>query len=189
MKFVIGVLALQGCIDLHQKHIEALSASFLKVTTKEHMKQVDAYILPGGESSTMLRLMQKNHLFHDLAADLQTKPVWGICAGAILMARHVKTQEQASFKLLNMDVDRNSYGRQLDSFTTSIDSYDVSFIRAPRIVATKNPIMVKERYNGDPVWVVSGSYMATTFHPELNKQYPSPMHSYFLDIVHRHYKK
>ena len=182
-KPTIGCLALQGCVERHRPHVEAAGASFCAVKTPAQFDKVDAFILPGGESTTMLKLIERFDLWDDLAQQFSSKPVWGICAGSILLADKVMNPIQKSFGILPMTVERNGYGRQLDSHNTAINGYEVSFIRAPIIKQAANDIEVKASHDGDPVWVAKGKNMATTFHPELTFDYPSPMHKAFVDLV------
>ena len=108
----IGVLALQGAVQPHRPHIEAAGAQFMTVKTPEQFEQVDAFILPGGESTTMLKLIERFNLWDVLADQFSKKPVWGICAGSILLAETVTDPAQKSFGLLPVSVRRNGYGRQ-----------------------------------------------------------------------------
>ncbi len=181
---VIGVLSLQGCVEPHRPHIEAAGGVFRPVKTAAQFDEVEALVLPGGESTTMLKLIDNFSLWDSLAATLKEKPVWGICAGAILLARTVRDPQQKSFGVIDMAVRRNGYGRQLDSITMEIDGYTVSFIRAPVIEAVNDTgaAILAER-DGHPVWLQSGQTMVTTFHPELTLSYPSPMHRAFIDLV------
>ncbi len=182
-KPVIGVLALQGCVERHRPHIEACGAAFEAVKTSGQFESIDALILPGGESTTMLKLIDIFGLEEPLKKAFTQKPVWGICAGTILMADNVIKPAQKSFDLLPITVERNGYGRQLDSHEASIDGFEVSFIRAPIIKAANDGVEVIAEHDGKPVWVKSGPYMATTFHPELTLDYPSPMHKAFVTLV------
>lgn len=188
-KPVIGVLALQGAVEPHRKHIEAAGGEFRAVKTPEQFETVDAFILPGGESTTMLKLIDTFDLWDALAAQFKSKPVWGICAGSILIAESVTGPSQKSFGLIPISIERNAYGRQLESHHADINGYDVSLIRAPVISKVANDVTVKATHEGKPVWVEKGGYMATTFHPELTLDYPSPMHSKFVNLVRGHGKK
>lgn len=181
-KPVIGVLALQGAVMPHKAHIEACGAEFKLVKTPAHLAEIDALILPGGESTTMLKLIDRFGLEKDLVQTFKTKPIWGICAGAILIAEKVLNPKQKSYGLLPMTVTRNGYGRQLESSIEDIDGYPVSYIRAPIIEEAKG-IDVKATREGKPVWVEQGKVMATTFHPELTLDTPSPMHKYFIEMI------
>ncbi len=182
-KPIIGVLALQGAVELHKAHIEACGAEYLAVKTPAHFAQVDAFILPGGESTTMLKLIERFNLWDSLAKEFSKKPVWGICAGSILMASKVISPAQKAFGLLPITIERNGYGRQLESCHVQILGYEVSFIRAPIITEISDDVEILSQYDNKPVWVQLGNKIASTFHPELNKQYPSPMHKYFVDLV------
>lgn len=194
----IGVLALQGAVQPHKPHIEAAGGHFRAVKKPEHFEELDGVILPGGESTTMLRLIDNFNLWEPLSRLFKKVPVWGICAGAILMARDsyvtsnlsAREQEkedkkaQKSFDLLPMTVRRNGYGTQMQSRHADLGGYTVSLIRAPVITDLKDPkIQIHASWQGDPVWISSGPYMATTFHPELTFETPSPMHAAFMDLV------
>lgn len=180
---IIGVLALQGCVMPHRPHIEAAGAAFLPVKTPADFVKADAFILPGGESTTMLKLIDNFGLWPSLAENFAAKPVWGICAGAILMAERVLDPAQKSFALLPVTARRNAYGRQLDSLTMEIENYPVSFIRAPQLEGANDNVEVLAARDGHPVWIRRGQYMATTFHPELTPDFPSPMHRAFIAMI------
>jgi len=187
-KPIIGVLALQGCVDRHQPHIEAAGGVFRAVKTAEDIESVDAYILPGGESTTMLKLIDAFGLWDVLAKNFAAKPVWGICAGSILMADKVwvdesKTTRQKSFGLIPVEIVRNGYGRQLDSHIGQIDGYSVSFIRAPVVTGMADTVEVLAKEGDVPVWLRQGKNHLTSFHAELTTDYPSPMHRSFISAV------
>lgn len=184
----LGVLALQGAVDLHQPHIEAAGGSFFAVKTAKDFETIDAFILPGGESTTMLKLIDRFGLWDVLEEHFKTKPVWGICAGSILIAKSVKNPQQKSFGLLDITVERNAYGTQLDSHHSQINGYPVSFIRAPKIIKAANDITVIASHEDTPAWISKGQYMATTFHPELTLDFPSPMHKHFVDLVKQNHE-
>ena len=180
---LIGVLALQGAVEPHKQHIESAGGVFSPVKTIEQFKDCDAFILPGGESTTMLRLIDNFNLWDCLAEQFLKKPVWGICAGSILLASEVTDPVQKSFGILPMTVKRNGYGRQLDSHHADIDGYTVSFIRAPMFTKIADSIEVLATHQGTPVWVRQGNKMASSFHPELTMEYPSPMHRAFVSSI------
>jgi len=179
----IGVLALQGAVEIHRPHVEATGADFSSVKTAHDFENVDAFILPGGESTTMLKLIDRFGLWDSLENQFKAKPVWGICAGSILLAKQVKNPEQKSFSLLDITVERNAYGTQIDSHHSQINGYPVSLIRAPKIIEAANDIQIHAAHEDTPAWVSKGQYMATTFHPELTLDFPSPMHKAFIDLV------
>ena len=182
-KPIIGVLALQGAVEPHKPHIEACGAEFRTVKTAKDFENIDGFILPGGESTTMLKLIERFNLWDALDKNFKEKPVWGICAGSILLAEKVTDPEQKSFGILPMSVQRNGYGRQLDSHHAQIDGYNVSFIRAPVITEIANDIDILAEHENTPVWVQQGNKIASTFHPELTLDFPSPMHKHFIDLV------
>lgn len=182
-KPIIGVLALQGAVEPHRPHIEAAGGEFRAVKTAEQFNTCDAFILPGGESTTMLKLIDTFKLWDSLAENFAKKPVWGICAGAILIARKVTNPEQKSFALLPLTVERNGYGRQLDSHQTEINGYPVSFIRAPVFTDVGKDAEILAQHQGAPVWIKSGKYSASAFHPELTLDFPSPMHRKFIESL------
>lgn len=186
MKPRVGVLALQGCVERHRPHIEAAGGEYVPVKTAADMALIDALILPGGESTSMLKLIDSFGLEPPLRKVMAARPVWGICAGAILLAQAVTHPAQKSFGLLPIGVRRNFYGRQLDSMTMEIENYPVCFIRAPVIEKVNDEkVEILASRDGRPVWLQSGQYMATTFHPELTLSYPSPMHSAFIAMIPR----
>jgi len=176
----VGVLAVQGAFALHRAHLEALGARYVEVSRGEHLRGVDGLILPGGESGVMLRLITEMEGV-GLEAFARERPVWGICAGAILLAREVWGPRQASLGTIDIVVERNAYGRQRDSSEGEVEGAPVSFIRAPRIVGVGSGVRVLARRGPDPVWVEApGGKMATTFHPETRAQVPSAWHRRFV---------
>lgn len=182
-KPIIGCLALQGCVERHRPHIEAAGASFAAVKTAKQFEGINAFILPGGESTTMLKLIERFDLWDVLAEQFANKPVWGICAGAILLAEKVENPAQKSFGVLPVTAIRNGYGRQLESEIIDINAYDVSFIRAPILKDPAAHLEVLSSRDGQPTWIRDGKNMASTFHPELTFDFPSPMHQSFVEIV------
>ena len=178
---VIGVLALQGAFSLHRPHIESLNSIYKEVSTSEDLKRCDALIIPGGESSTMLKLIDYLNLEKDLSCFFASRPTWGICAGSIILAKSVRCPTQKSFGVIDIQVLRNGYGSQINSREKIINEYKVSFIRAPILSKVNNDIEVIEHYGEkNPVFIKQKNIMITTFHPELNYRTPSPWHSYFV---------
>lgn len=182
-KPIIGVLALQGAVEPHRPHIEAAGGEFRAVKTAAQFDACDAFILPGGESTTMLKLIDTFSLWDSLAENFAKKPVWGICAGAILMAQKVTNPAQKSFALLPLTVERNGYGRQLDSHHAEVGGYPVSFIRAPVFTDVGKDAEILAEHQGAPVWIKAGKYTASAFHPELTLDFPSPMHRKFVESL------
>lgn len=169
----VGVLALQGDFEAHANAIERVGGRAIEVRTREEMSRCDGLILPGGESSTMLKLLDYENLLEPLRAFGQQKPIYGTCAGAILLAKEVSHPAQRSLGLMDISIERNGYGRQIDSRIANLElsgdgaMFEAVFIRAPIIRRAGPDVHVIAKYNGDPVWAEQGRHMVTTFHPEL----------------------
>lgn len=170
----VGVLALQGDVAAHCRALARVGADAAPVRTQRQLDGLEALVLPGGESTAMLRGIARDGLAEPLRAFLTSgRPVLGTCAGTIMLAHRVSHPAQWSFDALDVDVERNAYGTQLDSFVTVADPgsafEDLSavFIRAPRIVRVGSGVEVLARARGDPVLVRAGVIWAATFHPEL----------------------
>ena len=179
----IGVLALQGDFEAHSKAVQRAGARAVEVRTAAEMEACDGLILPGGESTTILKLLVEEKLLEPLQRFAERKPVYGTCAGAILLAREVSHPSQPSLNLMDIAVERNGYGRQVDSCIARIEAeggeMEAVFIRAPIIRGVGEGVRVLARYQGDPVWVEQGRHMVTTFHPELSKD--ERVHRVFVD--------
>ena len=154
--------------------------------TPKQMAACDGLVLPGGESTTMLKLLEREKLLEPLRAFGSEKPIYGTCAGAILLAREVSHPAQPSLDLMDIAVERNAYGRQIDSRIANValeggGEMEAVFIRAPIIRRVGQGAHVLARYKGDPVWVEQGRHMVTTFHPELTPD--SRIHRHFLESL------
>jgi pyridoxal 5'-phosphate synthase pdxT subunit len=182
----IGVLALQGDFDAHRIRLEQLGADVLLVRKAEDFDAIDGLVIPGGESTTFLKLLPKNVL-ERLRDFVHTKPTFGTCAGAILLAKHVTNPDQPGLNALDMIVERNAYGRQIDSTILEAktklgdEPLEMVFIRAPRIQQVGDGVEVLAERDGYPVLVRKGSVMAATFHPELSND--PRVHAEFLKLV------
>jgi len=183
----IGVLALQGAFDVHAKRLHALGATTVLVRKPDELEGLDGLVLPGGESSTFLKNLERAGFYEVLNAFVHAKPVFGTCAGCILLATEVQNPAQRSFAVLDITVERNAYGRQNDSVILNEETalpggpLEMVFIRAPRIARLGPGIETLATRNGDPTLVRSGRILAATFHPELTDD--TRVHQYFLDIV------
>ena len=178
---VVGVLALQGDVAAHTAALAPLGHAVRPVKAPEHLAGCDGLVLPGGESTTMLKLLASEGLTGPVTAFCRSgAPVLGTCAGSILLARKVTSPEQPSLDVLDVDVQRNAYGRQLDSFVALADEVlddgldpdrplELVFIRAPMILRTGPEVQVLVRHGGHPVAVRQGAVYATTFHPEMTR--------------------
>jgi len=185
----IGVLAIQGDVREHRRHLERLGVEAPEVRTVRDLGDVSGLIMPGGESSTIGLLMQESGLLEDLRRRIDDNfPVYGTCAGLILLARTIVGRDQPWLGALDVTAARNAYGRQVASFEASIpipvlgpEPCPVIFIRAPRIVATGPQARILAELDGEPVMVEQGSLLASAFHPELTDDLR--IHRYFVDKV------
>jgi len=186
----IGVLALQGAYDAHAKTLTALGAIPQLVRTPDQLDGLDGLIMPGGESTTMLKFLERNGFFEVLESYVKSTPTFGTCAGAILLATHVEHPPQRSLGALDITVERNAYGRQIDSTILKAETalpggpVEMVFIRAPRIRSAGPGVETLASRDGFPTLVRSGNLLAATFHPELS--HDARIHQFFLDIVRQH---
>jgi 5'-phosphate synthase pdxT subunit len=170
----VGVLALQGDYEAHGRMLAALGHEVRAVKTVEHLAGVQALVLPGGESTTMLKFLHGEGLMQPLRDAIASgMPVLGTCAGAILLANDVRNPAQDSLAVLDIAIERNGYGRQLESFVTrlsgppGLDDLEAVFIRAPVIREVGEGVEVVVRHEGQPVLVRQGNVWAASFHPEM----------------------
>jgi len=188
----IGVLALQGDFERHLQALNRLGVSATEVRVPEDLNGLSGLVLPGGESTTMLKLMEGTGMedairsFHEKGGAL-----FGTCAGLILIADHVTDPSQRSLHLLDVDVERNAYGRQRDSFEADVETsigreepLRGVFIRAPRVTRQGPGVLVLARANGDPVLLRQGNVLAATFHPEMTQDLR--VHRYFVEELQNH---
>jgi pyridoxal 5'-phosphate synthase pdxT subunit len=182
----IGVLALQGDFDAHRRRLEELGAEVVLVRKAEQFDELDGLVIPGGESTTFLKLID-DKFFRKLDTFVHTRPTFGTCAGAIMLAEEVENPHQPGLNALDITIRRNAYGRQIDSTIVEAPSalgsepLEMVFIRAPRIERVGEGVEVLARRGDDPVLVRKGSVMAATFHPELSSD--TRVHAEFLRLV------
>ena len=180
----IGILALQGDFDAHRKRLEELGAEVVLVKKPGQLDEIEGLIIPGGESSTFLKLLGEVG-FAKLKEFVRVKPTFGTCAGAILLAKEVENPAQSGLGAIDIGIRRNAYGRQIDSsireglFQGS--PTEMVFIRAPKISRVGPQVEVLATEGKDAVAVRQGRAMAATFHPELSSE--SSVHQAFLDLV------
>lgn len=183
----IGVLAIQGDYDAHAQALRDVGAEPVLVRKPEELAGIDGLIIPGGESTTVLRFLERDGFFASLQDFVRTRPTFGTCAGCILLATDVTHPAQTSLGVLNATVERNAYGRQIDSSIHSADTklpggpLEMVYIRAPRIVKTGDDVKVLATRDGFPVLVEQGHVLAATFHPELSQD--RRVHQHFVDLV------
>jgi 5'-phosphate synthase pdxT subunit len=185
----IGVLAIQGDFAAHARVLERLGADCCEVRKPEQLNDVSGLIMPGGESTTMLKFLLDEGLMEPLKNFVhQGGAVFGTCAGAILLAREVSNPVQSSLGLVDISIQRNAYGRQVDSFIDTTLSpalgpppLEMVFIRAPVITRTGAGVEVLAEHEGHPVLIRQGRHLVATFHPELTSD--TRVHQLFLNLV------
>jgi 5'-phosphate synthase pdxT subunit len=185
----IGVLAVQGDFAEHRKSLERIDVATTLVKNADELEALSGLILPGGESTTMVKFMIEESLEEPIKRFYHRGgAIFGTCAGAILLATKVSSPAQHSLELLDISIERNGYGRQVDSHISvdrcpafGEDPLEMVFIRAPVIREVGKGVEILAHHHGDPVFVRQGRIMATTFHPELTKD--DRVHRYFVDRV------
>ena len=192
---VFGVLALQGAFGAHVERLSAVGAEAREVRTPQHLASVDALVMPGGESTSMSNLLTSSGLYDPIAERIAGgMPVFGTCAGMILLAAKVLDgrDDQRHFHVLDITVRRNGYGRQINSFETDVaidglnEPFHGVFIRAPKVESVGPEVDVLAWYDGDPVLVRDDGIVAASFHPELTND--TRLHELFVELVHNQEK-
>ena len=188
----VGVLALQGDFAEHVSVMQELGVNTLEVRNAKEFDQIDALIIPGGESTTMARLLDLDEMRESLVRYAKEgMPVWGTCAGMIMLSTWVSDGRPEPLGLMDIKVSRNAFGRQVDSFEAALDipvigeeKFHAVFIRAPIVDHVEKAVTVLGRLDdGTIVAVKQNSLLATSFHPELTKDYR--LHEYFLEFIHK----
>lgn len=190
MNNIIGVLALQGDFSRHIKVLHSLGVKTIEVRKPEDLAQCSGLIIPGGESTVMLKQLDFIQMREKLIQFAKTKPVFGTCAGLILMSSSVIDSPMKPLGILDISVERNAFGRQIESFRAPVDlclpARDVHpisaiFIRAPRIRFSPSHVQILATYENEPVLVQQGHHLGASFHPELTDN--TAVHEYFISIV------
>jgi len=189
----IGVLALQGAFEAHSKTLASLGVTAKLIRTPAELANLDGLIIPGGESTTFLKFLERGGFLDALQSFVETTPTFGTCAGAILLAKNVESPTQKSLAVLDITVERNAYGRQIDSTILTAPTkleggpLEMVFIRAPRITRTGPTVETLATRDGFPVLVRQGHILAATFHPELSND--TRVHQLFLDLIAQNSRK
>ena len=183
----VGVLALQGAFDAHAARLRVLGADAVLVRKPEQLAVLNGLIIPGGESTTFLKHLERGGFFDALQSFVRETPTFGTCAGAILLATDVRNPEQRSLAAMNITVERNAYGRQNESHILETETtlpggpLEMVYIRAPRIAETGPEVSTLAERNGSPTLVRQAHLLAATFHPELSDD--TRVHQFFLNMV------
>jgi 5'-phosphate synthase pdxT subunit len=191
----VGVLALQGDFAAHRSALGRLGVEAPEIRKPEELAGLDGLVIPGGESTTLLKLMGDAFPTAVRALHAAGTPIYGTCAGLILLAREVRAPRQPSLGLIDVTVERNAYGRQRESFSAQGEAVldgprqplEMVFIRAPRITRAGTGVETLAKRGQDPVLVRSGHLLAATFHPELG--HDPRIHQLFIDMVRQHRQK
>ncbi len=187
MDKTIGILALQGGFSKHEEALSKLGVKTLLIRKPEQLKECDGLVIPGGESTTITKLMQEYNFYDYIREFAIDHSILGTCAGTIMLAKNVDDSKVEPLQLIDIDVSRNAYGRQIDSFITELktpflrgsDTFRAFFIRAPQIERMGNSTEVLIEFEGQPVMVREKNVIVITFHPELTDNIA--IHKYFLD--------
>jgi len=174
---MVGVLALQGDYSKHIQVLKMLDFEVLEVRYPNDLSLIDGLVIPGGESTTISDLMTRVNFHETIKIFAEKKPILGTCAGLILMSKNISDDRVLSLDILDVSIDRNAYGRQVDSFTDKIKvslngnvhNVSAAFIRAPKINKVGSNVKILSYYNNEPVAVKQGHHLGLTFHPELEK--------------------
>lgn len=187
---MVGVLALQGDFAKHIEMLKALGVKTLEVRKSSDLDKCDALIIPGGESTVMLRQMDFIGMREELVNFASQKPVFGTCAGLILMSNQIHSSKLQPLKLMNVEVERNAFGRQIESFECDLEvdlpgmgkeNIPAFFIRAPKIRVVGEGVEVLACYHGEPVLIRQGKLLGASFHPELTGS--NAIHKYFIGLI------
>ncbi len=182
----VGVLALQGSVKEHMEMLAKCGVEPVEVRLPHDLDNVYGLIIPGGESTTLAKLMRNYDLDKEIIKKhSQGMPIYGSCAGAILLAKTIIPNRESSLKLMDITAKRNDYGRQINSFETEVEiegigNYPGIFIRAP-VLETNNGVSILAKFNGDPIMAQHDDILVTTFHPELTND--TRVHQYFVDMI------
>lgn len=185
---IIGVLALQGNFAMHQIMLSKLDAPSILVKYPHELEKCDGLIIPGGESSTMSKLIDSHGFRVPISDYAKTNPIFGTCAGMILLSSSEVTKNLTPLSIMDFTVARNAWGRQIFSFTKEVDiylpeqvKYLATFIRAPKIITISDSINILSKLNKEIILITDGMHLASSFHPEFGVD--TQIHDYFIQLV------
>ena len=189
---MIGVLALQGDFHLHKNALNFIGVNNTYVRTEKDLSECDSLIIPGGESTSMSILINAFNLYEPIKKFSINHTLFGTCAGAILMSKFSNDKRTINFDCIDVKINRNSWGRQVDSFNDTVklsdefkvDSISASFIRAPKFIECGPDCKVIGTYNNEAVLIRNDKHIISSFHPELDEDYNLPIYEYYLSMVH-----
>lgn len=187
----IGVLSIQGGVREHINHVKALGSDAVEIKKLEDLEGIDGLILPGGESTAIGKILRERNLLNPLREKIISGlPVWGTCAGMILLAKEIDSEDNTHLSVMDIKVKRNAYGSQINSFETEAvidkvtkETIPLIFIRAPYIVDVGNNVEILHKLNGNIVAAIQNNMLVTSFHPELTKDLK--FHKYFLELCNK----
>ena len=185
VKSKIGVLALQGNYYQHKQMLDKLQMLNAFVKYPDQLHSLDALIIPGGESSVISKLIEKNNLREPIIDFSKSRSIFGTCAGMILLSSTKNNSHVLPLNIMNFTIKRNAWGRQVDSFSANIlinemnDSFPGYFIRSPKIKSIGSEIKILANYKGDPVMLTDGRHLVSSFHPEISNDVS--IHKYFIE--------
>lgn len=188
-KMKIGVLSLQGGVIEHISHLKKLDVDAFEIKKVEDLNKIDGIILPGGESTTIGKLLRDTNLFYPIKSLIESGiPTWGTCAGMVLLAKEIENDTRRHFQIMNIKVRRNAFGRQIDSFKTveivpefSPNPIELIFIRAPYITEVSQDVKIIHKTKDKIVAARQGNILVTSFHPELSDNLE--VHKYFINMI------
>lgn len=187
---IVGVLALQGDFSKHLEAVQLVGAIAKQVRYVHELELCDGLIIPGGESTTIMHHLRAKDFHGPLNVFAAKKPVYGSCAGLILISKEIVLDKMKPFELIDISVERNAFGRQVESFRTDVQLHighgkphaiSAIFIRAPRIRRLGEGVQVLAKYNDEPILVQQGHHLGSTFHPELTTD--QTIHHHFLNLI------
>ena len=184
----IGILALQGNFNQHKIMFDNLGIDNMFIRYSSDVQKCDAIVIPGGESTTISKQIDRNDLRHSLIEYSKTNSLFGICAGMILLSSTNESKNLLPLGVMDFTITRNAYGRQIESFSTDLQlhfsndtAFHAVFIRAPKVSKISNNIKVLAKYKKQPVMFTDGRHFATTFHPEIGSD--TRIHNYFVEQI------
>ena len=184
----IGILALQGNFGQHKKKFDLLGIDNIFIRYSSDVEKCDAIVIPGGESTTMSKEIDRNNLRHVLKEYSKTNSLFGTCAGMILLSSNNESKNLQPLGIMDFTINRNAYGKQIESFSDDLQlnfsddtDFHAVFIRAPKISQIGKSIKILANYNKQPVMITDGRHFVTTFHPEIGSDVR--IHNYFMEQI------